>query len=130
MNLSKLLTELNSVHPDTGSYDMDPVLAAAQINLVNRQIPKKSMTGSEIFNSIDASEWGALSTVEQRLIWDIVHLGIINPFGVEADLIIEVFPNGGATLTTLATIRQDTVSRAIEQGLGVPTAGDIERARA
>lgn len=125
-----LISELIAGHPVTGVYNANATLAASQINAENVLVPKDTMTGSEILQSINAGEWAALTNAQQQLVWDIVHLGTINPFGVEATLITGVFPDGGLTLVALAAARQELVSQATKLGLGRPTAGEIERARA
>ena len=129
MDIFALADELTSGHPGTGPYDPDDAVAAAQFNVVNRTINRTSMTGSEVLNAVNADEWAVLTPDEQRTVWDIVHLGNINPFGVEAALMIGVFGGGATTITALQAARQQAVSRAVELGLGRVRAGDVQKAR-
>ena len=130
MDIAALKAELIAGHPDTGPYDADAVIATGQLNAVNRTRPKTSMTGSEVLNAVDAAEWGDLDAAGKQTVWDVVHLGEVNPFGVEATLLIAVFGAGSATIVALAAARQQAISRAVEIGLGHVRVGDVERARA
>ena len=130
MDLVALAAELVAGHPETGAYDVDAATASAQINAVNRSRNKTSMTGSEILNNVDASEWGTRSADQKQVIWDIVHLGDINPFGVEATLITAAFDGaGGVTLAALGAARVESISRATELGLGRVVVGNVIEAR-
>ena len=129
MDITALKEELASVHPGTGAYDADDAVAAAQLNAVNRTRPKSTMTGSEVLNQVVLSEWVNLSDAEKALAWDVVHLGELNPFGMEAHLLITVFGAGSETIAALAAARQETVSRAVEVGLGRVRVGHVQEAR-
>ena len=130
MDLSALAAELASGHPDTGAYDADSAIAATQINVVNRKKNRTSMTGSEVLNAVNAGEWVALTDAQRQTVWDVVHLGDVNPFGIEATLITNVFGGGSATITELADARKEDVSRADELGLGQVRTGTVQQARA
>ena len=88
------------------------------------------MTGSEVLNAVNAGEWVALTDAQRQTVWDVVHLGDVNPFGIEATLITNVFGGGSATITELADARKDDVSRADELGLGQVRTGTVQQARA
>jgi len=64
------------------------------------------------------------------LVWNLMHLGELNPFGVEAGLMVDVFGAGSDTITTLSTLRKEAISRATELGLGYVKPGHVEKARA
>ena len=116
--------------PLTRGYDgMTSVEVVASLKTENRSVDKTSMTGSEILNNVDATQWAGLDAAGKQTVWDIVHLGTINPFGVEATLLIGVFGAGTATITALAAARVNTVSRATELGLGGFRVGDVDRIR-
>ncbi len=130
MNLA-LKAELLSDHPTTGDpYNADAVIAASQLNAVNRTKNRTSMTGSEVLNAVDAAEWSTRTVEQKQVVWDIVHLGTVNPFGVEATLMTVAFSDaGGVTIAALAAARVDDVSRAVELGLGFIAPGHVENAR-
>jgi hypothetical protein len=129
MNYEILKAELASGHPDTGAYDADDAVAAAQLNAVNRTKNKTSMSGSEVMNAVDAAEWATLDAAQKQTVWDICHLGTVNPFGVEQALMIGVFGAGSATITALQAIRKYDVSRATELGLSRVREGTVTQAR-
>jgi len=129
MNIALLKTELTE-DPLTRDYsEMTDEAVAIDLNTVNRTLNRASMSGSEVLNAVNAAEWIGLTDAGRQTVWDIVHLGTLNPFGVEATLLIEVFGGGSATITALAAARKDDVSRAVELGLGFVYAGHIQNAR-
>ena len=130
MDIAALKSEL-TVDPLTRGYSgMSDEAAATDLNTVYRTRDKVSMTGSEVLNAVDPTAWAALTDVQQQKVWDIVHLGTLNPFGVEATLLIAVFGAGSATITALAEARKENVSRAGELGLGHVFPAHVTRARA
>lgn len=129
MSLDILKAELLAGHPDTGAYNADDAIAADEINVVNRTVNKTSMTGSEVANAIDIAEFDALSAGDEQLVWNVIHIGDINPFGVEATIFTAVFGGGSTTITTLAAVRKTDVSRAVELGIGPVKPGHVAEAR-
>lgn len=129
MDLVALKTELTTDPLSRGYAGMTDEEAATNLNTVDRTRNKTSMTGSEVVNNVDAAEWVALSGEEQAKVWDILHLGTLNPFGVEAALLIAIFGGGSATIIALQAARVDAVSRAEELGLGSIAPGHVENAR-
>ncbi len=129
IDIDALKTELDSGHPDTGAYNADDALAAVELNTVNRTLNKTSMTSSEVYNAIDVTQWNGLTDPQQQEVWNILHLGEINPFGFEADRFTTIFGGGSATLVTLSALRKTDVSRAVEIGLGEVKVGHVQEAR-
>ncbi len=130
MSIANLRVELLAGHPDTGDYNADPSVAASELNAVNRTTNKVTMTASEVYNAVDNTEYIALTTTQQEEIWNIVHLGEINPFGLEATRFTAIFGGGSTTITALAASRTNNVSRAVEIGLGFIKPGNVIEARA
>jgi hypothetical protein len=102
---------------------------AADMNAVYRTRNRTSMTASEVFNACDETEFDALSPEEEALVWNILHLGALNPFGLEAIKFQAIF-GASTTITTLQSLRVEDVSRAVELGLGRVSTGDVQKARA
>ena len=130
MDYAILKAELLEGHPDTGAYEADDAIAAEQLNTVNRSRDKTSMTGSEILNAIDKAEYLALSEADKDRTWKLLHLGTLNPFGVEAELIANIFGGGSATVAALKAACKEDISRANERGFGTIYEGHIQQARA
>lgn len=130
IDIDALKAELLGVHPVTGAYSADAVIAAAELNAENRTINKSAMTGSEVYNAVDPAEYTALTAIQQEEVWNILHLGTINPFGFEATRFTAIFGGGSNTITSLAALRKINVSRAVEISLGgVIKAGHVLEAR-
>ncbi len=129
MDIQALKAELLAGHPDMGAYDADDAVAAGQLNAVNRTKDRASMTGSEILNALDKTEYLALSDADKARVWQVCHLGTVNPFGAEADIFIAVFGPESASIMALKEARKDNVSRAVELGLGLVYPGHVENAR-
>ena len=118
--------------PPRGYSTMSNQEATDDLNTKYRTRNRSLMTASQVFNSIDKAEFDALSATDQAIIWNVLHLGEINPFGLEAMIFTAVFPNGGVTLTALAAARVEPISRAVELEIRlVPVRrGHVENARA
>ncbi len=129
INIEALSAELIAGHPDTGDYDADDSVATGQLNAVNRVLNKSSMTASEVYNAINVTEWLVLTDAQRQEVWDILHLGTINPFGLEETRFVSIFGGGASTITALAAARKTDVSRAVELGLGVIGSNHVELAR-
>ena len=131
MNIAALAAELSSGHPDTGAYNADAALAAAELNLVNRTKNKDSLSGDEMFAATDATDWVGLTDHQQDLWVSFTSKDSVDPFGAaNVALVTALFGGGSTTLTALAALRKDDVSRAVELDLGVVAVGHVIEARA
>ena len=129
MDIEDLKDEITTDPLTRGYSEMTDAEVATSLNVINRERDKKSLTGTEVLNAIDITEWNALTDAAQQKIWDVIHLGTINPFGVEATIFIAVFGGGSDTITELAVIRKESISLATELGLGVVKEIHVQRAR-
>lgn len=102
---------------------------AVDMNAQYRQKDRVSMTASEVFQAIDLSELLSLSDANYRKVLDVLHMGVVNPFGKEADIFVSIFGGSSATITTLAVIRREGISRGVEIGWGLVKEGHIQMAR-
>ncbi len=128
-NLDDLKDELVNDPLGRGYSGMTDEQASNSLNVVNRTKNKTSMTGSEVANAVDIGEFNALSAGDEQLIWNVIHIGDIDPFGVEATIFTNVFGMGSATITSLAAARKIPVSRAQELNLGRIGPGLVTEAR-
>jgi hypothetical protein len=129
MNLTALRSELVSDPLARGYSGMSDAQASASLNTVNRSVHVATMSGSEVLQSIDKTEYGALTDGKKSAVWGLLGMGTLNPWGREADIVVEIFGGGSATVTALAAARTRTVSRAEELGLGVIRESDVTKAR-
>ncbi len=129
MDIDILKTEIDT-DPLVRGYDgMTDAEVVTSMNTVDRTTNKESLTGSEVMNAIDKAEFTALSATNKAMVWNIVHIGIVNPFGIEADLMIDLFGGGSTTITTLAALRLNNVTRGEELGIGRVREGNVQEAR-
>jgi hypothetical protein len=130
MDYQNLKTELVSDPLARGYSGMSNAQAATSLNTVNRSVHKTSMSGSEVLQSVVPSEYNALTAEKKDQFWGLVGIGVLDPWGKEADVMIDIFGAGSATITALAVARIQLVSRAVELGFGRVETGDVQCARA
>ena len=119
-DIAKLAAELTDDPLTRGYAAMTDEEAADSLNTVNRTRNRDTMTASAVLNAVVISEWNALTDAQRQQIWDVLHIGEINPFGVEATIFVSVFGGGSATITALQAARLEAISRAVEQEIGDP----------
>lgn len=128
MNIDVLKVELTNDPLTRGYAAMTDVEAAERLNVVDRTTNKLSMTGSEVLNAMVLSELKALSADDRADVWNVCHLGTIDPFGIEAQ-IIQSIPGLTASIAALIIARKNNVSRAAEIGFGFVYPGHVQNAR-
>lgn len=135
-DIQALKTELTTDPLGRGYAGMSDQAAADSLNTVDRQRNKASVTGDEIFNAADGAELAALANGAagpQRKFQMFLALcgrDSVDPFGTaNVALIQEIFGGGSATATALNALRVETVSRAVELGLGEVRESDVFKAR-
>ena len=130
MDYVALKAELDAGHPDTGAYNVDDALAAAELNTVNRTRPRGSMNGDEIFAATDNAEFIGLTDHKQQLWVSFTSKDIINAYdATNIDFLDYIFGAGSTTKTVLAGLRTEAISRANEIGIGEVDEWKVEYAR-
>ncbi len=94
--------------------DLNSIYPAPDTRTRNRTL----MSASEVYNAIDQANWTSLSATEQQEVWDILHMGEVNPFGREAVRFTAIFGGGSTTITALKAARVESITRATELELG------------
>lgn len=125
--------ELVAGHPITGAYDVDDQIAADQLNALNREEIRASMTGPEIFDNTDPTELNALTGDQRREWYGFCGIDSHNPEvgGLAQQVVVGLFGGASVTATNLDTARRVPISRAKELGIsGVIKIGDVQNARA
>jgi len=93
---------------------------------------RASMTGSEIMDSTDPTEFGT-KTDSQKSQWlALCAVQNVDPGDgkLARDLAVSIFGGVSTTVTTLAAARLETVSPSVDEGLGIVTTFDVTQARA
>jgi|SRR5210317_173730 len=122
-------SELAVGHPVTGAYDADHQLAADQVNALNRTRNRSVMSGGEVKKEIDTAEFNALTDGQKQIILAMCARDDLDPFGLDADVVQNIFPPAGVTITALQAARVESISRATELGLPFVSAADVAAAR-
>ena len=100
-----------------------------ELNAVNKQENKSSMTGDEILANIDTAALSALTGDHAIKVMGIVGMDHVDPFGPAAQIFIDAFGGGSATIVSLQAARVKLVSRASQIGIGIVRVGDVANAR-
>lgn len=108
----------------------DGQVADSLMNTIDRERNRASMTASEVLNAVVVSDLDAVTAAQQVKFWNLMGIGELNPFGVEVTILTNIFGSGSATIAALAILRKESVSRAVELGLGSVNVKDVTRARA
>ena len=129
MNIDVLKTEITDDPLTRGYSSMTDAEVVTDMNTVYRTSNKATMPASEVLNAIDKAEFNGLIAANKQLIWDILHIGDINPFGIEADLFVDTFGGGSTTITSLQALRKNDISRGVELGIGNVREGHVWEAK-
>ena len=117
--------------PDGRVYSgMDDDGVAISLRTETKTRDKASMTGSEVLQSVDTTEFNALTDTQENRLWGLLGLGSLDPFGQEAQAMIKLFGGGSTTITNLQAERVETVTDSVYYGFGNVLAGHVTKARA
>jgi hypothetical protein len=130
MDYAVLIQELEADPLARGYASMTNEQIAESLNAETRTRNRERMDPTEIINAIVLSEWTAVPAAKQQTIWNLLHMGALNPFGIDATLFVDAFGANSATIRALAERRVTAISRAEELGLPVVAVGHIPEARA
>ena len=130
MNIEILKEELTNDPLARGYSGMTDKQATDDLNTVDRTTNKAILSGTEVLNAIPKTVLLALSATDRQRVWDVVHMGDVNPFGIEADIFIDIFGAGSITIIALQALRLNNVSRGVELNIGHVKEGYVGRARA
>lgn len=104
----------------------------ALMNVVDRIVDVETLSASQLFEAIDATEWTARTVDQKDDIRLVLALGdnIQISAGTKARAILQNALTGATTsLSNLGALGSKTVSRAEELGFGRVTIGEIQAAR-
>lgn len=132
MNYLGLQSELLTDPLARGYAGMTDIEAADNLNVADRTVNRSTLSGSEIFEAIDLTEWKGLSADAQARVRTVLELGDsiqVGPTTKARAFLLDAFGAGTTTRTNLVALVQQTVSRADELGLGFVRPGDVQFAR-
>jgi len=130
MDYAKLKAEITNDPLALGYSGKTDEQVCALINAKTRSKHVELLQPTQILNAVVYAEWTAKTATQQQMIWNLLGMGALNPWGIEATIFTSVFGAGSATITALAAMRVQTISRAEELGIETVYAGHIAEARA
>lgn len=117
--------------PNAG-VEADAVADLALMSAVDRTVDVPTLSGSQLFEAIDDTEWQTLTADQKSDVQFVVSLGDtiqISPGTKARAMIARALSGQVNSLANLGVLGSKTVSRAEEIGLGRVTIGDIQSAR-
>ena len=105
-----LKTELDTGHPETGAYNIDDQLAADELNALNIERIRAEMTGQEIREAADITEYGLLSDIKKDQWLSYTSGSLMNPKvgGIDQEIVVDIFGQGSDTVINLNSLRNET----------------------
>ena len=115
-----LVPELRDDPLARGYTGMTNAQVLASLNTVNRTLQKTTISGPEVYEAIDTTEFLAKTTAQQQEVWNIIHLDSIpcGPGSKARTRMVAIFGGGSATTTAIGALLAYQVSRAEELKLG------------
>lgn len=128
--MSKYTIIKNELDNNPGLYgsktDQEVVV---ELNVVNKERNRTSMSRSEIYENIESSALTGLTSLKLDKL-NLALSDVVDPFGNAAQVFIDVFGGGSATIAALQAARVETVSQATILGISKVKLGEIEEVRA
>lgn len=108
----------------------DAEVVDSLMNNLDRQPPNGSISGSTLLRHVVQAEYDGLSAAKQNQVLALAGVESLDPWGVGAGIVVDIFGAGSNTVQALASYRDTLlISRAQELGLGRVREGDVSRAR-
>lgn len=130
---AQLVTLRAFLDANSGTYGaLDDQTAAETLNAQTESRVRATMSGGELFENTDATEFSALADADKSQWLALCAIDSINPAnsGPAAAIATQIFGGGSTTLTALAAARTESLSPAATQGLPRVRANDVIHARA
>ncbi len=104
---------LNTIHPSPNTRTRD----------------RTSMSGRQVRAEVVNAEYDALPADKKSQFLALTASGDLDPFGLGANIIKDIFGGGSVTLGALQIARVESITRAQELGLSIVKPGHVEAAR-
>ncbi len=115
--ITLLKTEIDNDPLTIGYTGMSDQAVADSLNAETRSQNISSVSGTQIGDAIDETEYGLLSPENKTAVRELVQAEQHNPFGFTAVVLKDIFSNNsGPTITALLALRTRNISRAKELG--------------
>ncbi len=104
-----------------GYSGMDDATLITNLNTKDRTRNRTSMTGREVKEQVDVLEYNALTDAKKQQFIELIKRDDLDLFGLDRDILIDIFGGGSTTVAELVTARVESISRAVEIGVGIVT---------
>jgi len=108
-----------------GYSAMDDAALLSSLNNKDRSRNRTIMTGREVNKAVNVAEYNALSDAKKQQFIELMKRDDLDLFGLDRDILIDIFGGGSTTVSNLATERVETISRGVEIGWGLVRARDF-----
>lgn len=129
MDYAALKSEITNDPLTRGYSGMTDQQLADDLNTVYRTRNRSAMTGKEVKDRIDTTEWSARTDAQKQIILALCNRDDLNPFGIDAQIFQDAMAGATNTLSALNSYRVENISRAEEIFGAVVTVAAIESAR-
>jgi len=124
--MARILEDEIAGDPTLQGYDgMNDTELLVSLNAKTRSRNRKSMTGREVNKAVNVAEYNALSDAKKQQFIELMKRDDLDLFGLDRDILIDIFGGGSTTVANLATARVETISRGVEIGFGVVKEKDL-----
>lgn len=86
------------------------------LNAKSRTRNRVSMTGREVKAQVNIAEYNVLSDAKKQQMLELIKRDDLDLFGLDRDILIDIFGGGSTTVSNLATARVEIISRSEEIG--------------
>jgi len=129
--IAQLKYELDNDPLVVGYSGMTNLEATDSLNDSAISVDKSSVSTKDVLDIIDSVALLALTGDAATRVWGILAMDNVDPFGIAADIFVDAFGVGSATIIALSALRVENISRAKQLGYpGIVKEGHVEMARA
>jgi hypothetical protein len=95
------------------------------LNTANRNRDRTEMTGREVKAQVNVTEYNALTDAKKQQMIELLKQEDLNLFGLDKNILADIFGGGSTTGINLATARVESISRGVEIGWGMVKEMDL-----
>lgn len=124
---SKLEDEISGDPTGQNYVAMTDTEFLTNINAADLPRNRTSMTGREVKAAVDVTEYKALSDAKKQMLLELVKRDDLDLFGIDKDILLDIFGSGSTTGTNLVTARVEMISRGAKIEWGEVTMRDLRQ---
>lgn len=121
----KLENEISGDPLGRGYSGMTDQQLLDSLNTADLPRNRTSMTGREVKESVDVTEFKALSDAKKQQMIELTKRDDLDLFGMDKDILLDIFGAVSTTGTNLVAARVEMISPGVKIGWGVTTMKDL-----